>query len=81
MRVRFTQGQLHYDEVLVVNRGDFQMASIMVDPNTGLHDATAFDWSKGPPYTMDLNVKAVSLKEARKAVKDYLEALPEPLAY
>jgi hypothetical protein len=81
MRVRFIKGQTFYNELFVVNRGDFEMARVLVDPKTGLHDATAFDWTKGPPYSVETIASQVTLAEARKAVKDYLEPLPEPPAY
>lgn len=81
MRVRFTKGQTHYGQLLVVNRGNFEMASVMLTPGTGLHDATAFDWTKGPPYDVETVATQVTLAEARKAVKAYLEPIAEPPAY
>lgn len=78
MKVRFTKGQTYYNEVLIVNRGDFEMARVIVDPATGLHSATVFDWTKGPPYEVETIIEAATLAEARKAVKDYLEPIAEP---
>ncbi len=78
MKVRFTKGQTHHDEVLVVNRGDFEMARIRFDPATGLHEADAFDWTRGPPYEQVMLIQSATLAEARKAVKDYLDPIAEP---
>lgn len=61
-----------------MNRGDFEMARVIVDPATGLHSATVFDWTKGPPYEVETIIEAATLAEARKAVKDYLEPIAEP---
>jgi hypothetical protein len=81
MKVRFTQGQTYYNEILVVNRGDFQMAKVTLDPSSRLYTAWAFDWSKGPPYFENVIATDRSIDVCRKAIKDFLEPIAEPPAY
>jgi hypothetical protein len=68
----------HYGEAFVVNRGDFEMARVMLDAQTALYQSFAFDWTKGPPYNVVPLTGWVGLVEAKKAVKDFLGPLPEP---
>jgi hypothetical protein len=81
MKVRFTKGQVHYNEVLIVNRGDFEMARITVNPMSRLYTATAFDWTKGAPYFVQTVAEEESLETCRQAVKAFLEPIAEPPAY
>jgi hypothetical protein len=66
MKVRFTKGQVHYNEVLIVNRGDFEMARITVNPMSRLYTATAFDWTKGRPISFRRLQKRNHLRHAAR---------------